>query len=498
MNYISTRGNFPVTSPAEAIVLGMVPRGGLFVPENIPKIDMDDIERLDYRDIACTVLGEFLTAERMGFSKDEIRKFTGAVYNPEKFENDIVTPLKFLGDQTAVLELWHGPTAAFKDIALQLMPHLLVSSAGKLNKQGETVILVATSGDTGKAAMEGFRDIPGVRVVVFYPENGVSKVQLLQMLTTSGNNTSAIAVKGNFDDCQTMVKNIFADKDFCSKARLKGIEFSSANSINWGRLVPQIVYYFHGYNLMKKSGAIMSGDKINISVPTGNFGNILAAFYAKEMGLPVNKLICASNINSVLSDFINTGTYNRKREFFKTSSPSMDILVSSNLERFLFEITGHNASKINRWYGDLAAGGNFKVDDSTRQRLRNILYGNFSTEKEVTAKISEVFGNTGYLIDTHTAVGLSVLDKYNSAADNKIPALVCGTASPFKFNNMVYLSVSGKEAPDDEFEVLKMLSELSGSAVHRSLQGLDKIDPKKEIVISKNDGESFLSKMLEL
>ncbi len=496
MNYISTRGNYDTVSSAQAIVLGMVPRGGLFIPEQIPGIEMESLEDLNYQELAYSILKPFMTGTVKDYNEEEIKSFISSAYNKDKFDNELIAPLNFFDEKTAVLELWHGPTAAFKDIALQIMPYFLTAGAKKLKRNREIVILVATSGDTGKAALEGYKDVTGTKIIVFYPKEGVSRVQELQMLTTSGSNTFVVGVRGNFDDCQNMVKNIFADNTFNLYLNNKNFDLSSANSINWGRLVPQIVYYFWAYMQMIRSNKIQPGDQINTVVPTGNFGNILAGFYAREMGLPIKNLICASNKNNVLSDFINTGIYNRKREFFKTSSPSMDILISSNLERFLFEITNHNALKINRWYQELTERGQFKVDETTRQRLKNILYGDFATEEETFLQIKTTFEKTGYLLDPHTAVGVSVYEKYKKSKGDFTPAFICGTASPFKFNQAVYFALTGDSAVKDEILAAEKLSGISGIPEYHALNGLEKLKINHSKVIELKQGREVIKEIL--
>lgn len=468
MKYISTRGNHAPVESAFAIKTGMAPRGGLFVPETVPVIDPDGLRKLPYQEVAYRVLSPFLT----DYTETELRESVAAAYGPDRFDSPDVAPLKYLDKTTVVQELWHGPTAAFKDLALQLMPRLLHLAAKKTGATREIVILVATSGDTGKAALEGFRDAPGVRIIVFYPQGGVSKIQELQMVTTGGSNTAAVAVRGNFDDCQTMVKQIFADPDYNRLLADKGFEFSSANSINWGRLVPQIAYYFFAYARMLDNHVILSEEPVNIVVPTGNFGNILAGYYASLMGLPVNRFVCASNVNNVLTDFIADGVYDRNRTFHRTSSPSMDILISSNLERFLFEVTGHNAMKIERWYEDLAKRGAYKVDETTRARIQALFSGGYATEEETFAAIRGTFDRYGYLIDTHTAVAVSVNDKYRAETGDKTVSLIGSTASPFKFNTAVYSAVSGDKTRTDEFGVLNKLSEFAKVPIHRAVDRL--------------------------
>jgi len=495
MQYISTRGNYPPISALQAIVQGMVPRGGLFVPEAISHIDLTGLENLTYQELAFEVLKPFLCSPG-NYSEAELKEYIQLAYNREKFDAETVTPLAFLEENLSILELWHGPTAAFKDVALQLMPYLLTGASKKLGKRNEIVILVATSGDTGKAALEGFKNVPGIRIIVFYPDKGVSRIQELQMVTTDGKNTYVTGVKGNFDDCQNMVKEIFGNSSINALLNQKGFELSSANSINWGRLVPQIVYYFWGYLEMVRKRIILSGDPVNVCVPTGNFGNILAGYYAKVMGLPINKLICASNKNRVLADFINTGIYDRRREFYRTSSPSMDILISSNLERFLYEITSHNAIKINRWYKELSRKGYFKVDDSTRQVLKNILYGGFADEEETLKEIKFVFEKYHYLIDPHTAVGMKVYRDYQRESGSNLPAFICSTASPFKFNLAVYRALTGDDSVDDEFKVLEKLKEISKQKIHRSLEGLDKLSINHNRTISVKEGFKEIKRIL--
>lgn len=484
MQYISTRGNYKAVRFAESLTLGMVPRGGLFVPEKIPQVDIRDYSALSYQELSARIM---LLYTGVDFNAETVRKYTEQAYSAHRFETVDTAPVKSLPQGPLVLELWHGPTAAFKDMALQLMPSFLSGSKTLLGNKKRTLILVATSGDTGKAALEGYRDIPGIDILVFYPKGGVSRVQEMQMLTTAGKNTRVVAVKGNFDDCQNLVKALFADEAFNKKLSDAGVELSSANSINWGRLSPQIVYYFRAYYAAVQERRILMGDPLNFVVPTGNFGNILAGFYAREMGLPIKTLVCASNRNNVLTDFIRTGTYNRKRPFHKTSSPSMDILISSNLERFLFEMSRHGAGKVARWYQELGDKGQFKVDDTTRQRMNSVLWGGFTTEEETAAAVKNTWEKWKYLIDTHTAVGFDVYAKYQAETSDKTPAVIVSTASPFKFNQAVYQALGG-HAEEDEFTVLSALSDMTGVPVHRSLAGLDSLPRMDEIVIGLSDG----------
>lgn len=471
MKYKSTRGNHKLLNASQVIKLGMVPEGGLFVPDEIPELSQSEIfskKNDDYQDIASWILSYFLN----DFSEDEIREAVKKAYSKENFPVEQITPIISFDRETHLMELWHGPTAAFKDIALQLMPYLLKKSVRKSESDKEIVILVATSGDTGKAALEGFKNIEGVKIIVFYPEEGVSQVQKDQMLTTGGNNTEVIGVKGNFDDCQNAVKKVFGDKKFNELLAKNDYQLSSANSINWGRLVPQIVYYFAGYFYLLRENKIKEGEKINITVPTGNFGNILAGYYAYKMGLPVNKFICATNENKVLADFLETGRYDINREFKKTISPSMDILISSNLERFLFEITGHNSKKINKWYNKLREKGIFEIDSSTLAEIQNLFIGKSASEKEVKMKIKEVYNNYGYLIDPHTGVGYSCLKDYRKDNFDYTPTILDSTANPYKFSKTVLEAIEEGKVKNNYSQVVKKLKEITGMEIHRGLENL--------------------------
>ncbi|BDU50351.1 threonine synthase [Haliovirga abyssi] len=490
MKYISTRGNYKKVNSAEAIKLGMVPEGGLFVPESIPKLNLEDLKNIskeNYQEIAKKILSLFLT----DFDSKEISEIVNNSYG-ENFDTKDVTPLVKIKDNLYILELWHGPTAAFKDMALQMLPHLMLKSKEKVGTDKTTLILVATSGDTGKAALEGFKDIDGIEIIVFFPEEGVSKVQELQMRTTTGINTKVIGINGNFDDCQTGVKNIFSDKILATELAKKGYELSSANSINWGRLLPQIIYYFKAYFELVNNDKIKIGEKVNFSVPTGNFGNILAGYYAKEIGLPVNKFICASNKNKVLSDFINTGEYNKNRDFYKTMSPSMDILISSNLERFLFEITGHNSEKIDNWYKELNKTGKFNVDDETKNKINKIMVAGFASEDETEETISKIYSETNYLLDTHTAVGVKVVNNYN--LDGK--TIVDSTANPYKFTGNVLKALTG-ESEKDEFVAIDKLNEKTKVEIHRAVKGLDKKEILHNETIRKDEMKDVVVKSVK-
>mgnify|MGYP006285750785 FL=1 len=482
MKYISTRGNYEEVKSAEAIQLGMVPTGGLFVPQKVPQLEQDEIfawQDKSYQEIAQKVLSKFLT----DYSQEELEELVNAAYNGENFAESEIAPLVNLEDEQYILELWHGPTAAFKDMALQLMPYLLQAAIDKVNLEEDVVILVATSGDTGKAALEGFKNLAGIDIIVFYPQDGVSKIQEYQMITTEGDNTAVVAVEGNFDDCQSTVKKVFGDQGFKELLKQSGYRFSSANSINWGRLVPQIIYYFAAYAYLLRDNKIEPGEEINISVPTGNFGNILAGYYAHSMGLPVNKFVCASNDNKVLTDFLATGEYDINREFKKTISPSMDILISSNLERFLFEMTDHDADKINEWYQQLQQEGKFEVDEETKEKINDLFVGDYATEAETKATIKEVYENNDYLLDPHTAVGVKSYQKVLAELSEEKIAVIDSTANPYKFSRAVLEALTGETREDkDDFAVLEELEELSGQEVHRALKGLD----EREILHQRN------------
>lgn len=499
MKYISTRGNFSEVDAAQAIKLGMVPAGGLFVPAEIPVIPPEvlfDMVGKGYKEIARQVIKLFLT----DYAAVEIDECIEGAYNDSNFDHPDIAPLHRLEDNTFVLELWHGPTAAFKDMALQIMPYFLSKAIKKVGEDKETVILVATSGDTGKAALEGFKNVPGIKIIVFYPEGGVSKVQELQMTTTDGENTYVVAVRGNFDDCQNAVKEIFGDDSYKQFLAAKGFELSSANSINWGRLLPQIVYYFWAYLDLAAKKSITPGEKINFAVPTGNFGNILAAYYAQKMGLPVNKLICASNINKVLTEFINVGIYNRNREFIRTNSPSMDILISSNLERFLFELTGRDGQRIEDWQSRLASEGVFNIDVKTLKLMGKILAAGYAGEAQTLETIRDVHRKYGYTVDTHTAVGLKVYFDYAARTGDDTVTVIDSTASPFKFNKAVLQAVKGDAAVDgkSEFEILEDLSTASGMVIHPGLRGLNARQVRHNRVTEKDEIKASIGEILGL
>jgi threonine synthase len=497
MRYESTRGGLTNISSAEAIKMGIAPDGGLFVPDKKVSIDLSFIEGLvkdTYQQRAQKILSLFLT----DFDKVELHDCINKAYCSQ-FSAKEIAPLKQLHDKLHIMELWHGPTCAFKDMALQILPHFMVKAIEKTGEKAEIVILVATSGDTGKAALEGFADVDGTKIIVFYPNGGVSEIQKLQMVTQSGNNVSTIAVNGNFDDTQTGVKEIFADNALSNAMREKGLAFSSANSINWGRLVPQIVYYFSAYADLLKDNTINLGDKINFVVPTGNFGNILAAWYAMDMGLPVNRLICASNENNVLTDFIINGVYDRRRQFFKTLSPSMDILISSNLERLLYELSGRNSNFVRTWMNDLSEKGEYSVDEATKELIQQVFWGGYSNDEETITCIQSIYDDCGYVMDTHTAVAMDVYDKYVIYTGDLTPTVIVSTASPFKFNNSVSKALLGDKTEGlNEFELLNMLSEKTGWDIPKGLKDLDKKQILHRTVCEKNEMSKTVRKMLNL
>ena len=495
MFYNSTRNSSVKVSSAEAITQGISAEGGLFVPESIPEITFDDIKKIGemkYADRAAFVFSKFLT----DFTEAEIHYCTDNAYSTKNFESDSIAEIAHLFDGTYMLELWHGPTCAFKDMALQILPYFLTTSVKKINLDKKIVILVATSGDTGKAALEGFKDVEGTSILVFYPEDGVSPMQKRQMKTQEGSNVGVCALKGNFDDCQTGVKKIFTDADVKKQLDYNGMMFSSANSINWGRLVPQIVYYISSYAELVKDGEITLGEKINIVVPTGNFGNILAAYYAKHMGIPVNKLICASNINNVLTDFINTGVYDRNRHFYPTVSPSMDILISSNLERLLYIMTGKNDTLISEWFGKLSAEGKYEVSDDVKAKLSEEFCAGFCDDEQTKATIHEIYEKYSYTCDTHTAVAVKVYEDYKKSTGDTTKTIIASTASPYKFSAAVLEAIEGKTSDISEYEKVDRISELSDIPVPSALADLKNKLERFNDVIDKNDQKAYVLKTL--
>ena len=480
MEYFSTRNKNYKVSAAEAIAKGLAPDGGLFVPSAVPSVSADEIKSLcamDYRGRAVDIMARYLE----DFSREELEGFVKAAY-ADNFDHVEIAPVHFVDDNTGVLELWHGPTCAFKDMALQMLPHFLTASLKKCGEKRKVCILVATSGDTGKAALEGFADVEDTRILVFYPHNGVSDVQKLQMITQSGKNVGVSAVYGNFDDAQTGVKKIFSDKELAEKLSGKGWFLSSANSINWGRLLPQIVYYFSAYCDYVNSGKIAFGDVIDFAVPTGNFGDILAGWYAKQMGLPVGKLLCASNSNNVLTDFFESGVYNKNRPFHCTISPSMDILVSSNLERLLYCIS-EDDELVAGYMKALSAEGSYKVSDEIMEVLSANFVGGFCSDEGTKQVIKSVYDEHDYLIDTHTAVAYDTVMSYRKT-NATVPTVVVSTASPFKFCDSV-LSALGDDSELSGTELIEKLFETTGLKVPYPLAGLDKREKRFEGVCEK-------------
>ena len=463
--YKSTRNSDKTVTASQAILKGLADDGGLFVPVSVPKLDvtMDELKDMSYQETAYAVMKQFFT----DFTEEELKHCINSAYD-SKFDTEVIAPLVKVGD-TYHLELFHGATIAFKDMALSILPHLMITSARKNQVKNDIVILTATSGDTGKAALAGFADVPGTKIIVFYPKGGVSHVQELQMVTQKGENTSVVAIHGNFDNAQSGVKAIFEDKELAAELDAKGYQFSSANSINIGRLVPQVVYYVYAYAKLLENEEIQAGEEINVTVPTGNFGNILAAYYAKQMGLPVHKLICASNDNKVLYDFFRTGTYDRKRDFILTTSPSMDILISSNLERLIYRIAGADAKKCAELMQALSAGGEYTITEEMKSQLGDF-YGNFCTEEETAATIAGVFKNSHYVIDTHTAVAAGVYDKYVKETGDKLPAVIASTASPYKFTRSVMDALGVDTEGKDDFALADELCILSGVKIPQAVE----------------------------
>lgn len=463
--YGSTRGNGEKITASMAILKGLAEDGGLFVPDSIPALDVPLKELLgkSYQEIAYQVMSRLLT----DFTEEELRNCINKAYD-SKFDAPEIAPLVKKGN-SYYLELFHGSTIAFKDMALSILPHLLTTAAKKNGVTNEIVILTATSGDTGKAAMAGFADVPGTRIIVFYPKDGVSPVQEKQMLTQKGENTAVVGIYGNFDDAQTGVKNIFNDKEMKEKLVGAGFQFSSANSINIGRLVPQIAYYVYAYLRLMEAGEIQENEQINVVVPTGNFGNILAAYYAKEMGIPIARFICASNENKVLYDFFRTGCYDRNRDFRLTNSPSMDILISSNLERLIYKIAGNNAEKNRNFMEQLGAEGKYEITEEMKEKLREF-YGNYANEEETAQTIRQVYEETGYVLDTHTAVGKAVYEKYKKETQDNTKTVIASTASPFKFTRSVMTAIDKKYEDMEDFQLVDELSELAKIPVPQAIE----------------------------
>lgn len=463
--YKSTRGKGETVTASMAILKGLSEDGGLFVPTSIPKLDVpvEKLAQMTYQETAYEVMSRFLT----DFTEEELKNCIANAYD-EKFDTTEIAPLHE-ADGAYYLELFHGSTIAFKDMALSILPHLMTTAARKNQVKNDIVILTATSGDTGKAALAGFADVPGTRIIVFYPKHGVSPIQEKQMVTQKGANTAVVGITGNFDDAQTAVKKMFNDKELAAELNEAGFQFSSANSINIGRLVPQIVYYVYAYAKLVKKGAIKAGDEINVVVPTGNFGNILAAFYAKQMGLPIHKLICASNENKVLFDFFRTGTYDKNREFVLTSSPSMDILISSNLERLIYTIAGQDGQKNAELMDALKSSGAYEITKEMKAKLDDFV-GGYATEEQTAQAIHDTYKRTGYVMDTHTAVASCVCAQYREESGDETKCLIASTASPYKFVGSVMRAIDAEYAGRDEFELVDELEKLSQVAVPNTVK----------------------------
>ena len=493
--YKSTRGKEQAVTASMAILKGLSEDGGLFVPESIPQLDvpMDKLAQMTYQETAYEVMSRFLT----DFTEDELKNCINKAYD-SKFDTEKIAPLHE-ADGAYFLELFHGATIAFKDMALSILPHLMTTAAKKNNVKNEIVILTATSGDTGKAAMAGFADVPGTKIIVFYPKHGVSPIQEKQMVTQKGANTYVVGITGNFDDAQTAVKKMFNDHELAAELDKAGFQFSSANSINIGRLVPQIVYYVYAYAKLYANGEIKKGEKINVVVPTGNFGNILAAFYAKNMGLPIAKLICASNENRVLYDFFSTGTYDKNREFILTSSPSMDILISSNLERLIYRIAGNDAARNEAFMKALSSEGKYEITAEMKEQLKDF-YGNYTTEAETAEVIKDLYEKTGYVIDTHTAVAAGVYHKYlKETNDTDTKTVIASTASPYKFTRSVMDAID-KEKYDSmtDFELVDELSRISNVKVPQAIEDIRSAKVLHDTVCEVDEMESVVKKFLNI
>ncbi len=493
--YSSTRNSSVKLTASQAILKGLADDGGLFVPEMIPTLDVsiDELAKMSYQETAYAVMKQFLT----DFTEEELMNCINKAYD-SKFDTEEIAPL-VQANGAYYLELFHGSTIAFKDMALSILPHLLITAARKNQVNNDIVILTATSGDTGKAALAGFADVEGTKIVVFYPKNGVSPIQEKQMITQKGNNTHVVGIHGNFDQAQTGVKQMFSDKELEQLMAENGYQFSSANSINIGRLVPQIVYYVYSYAKLYANGAISNGEKINVVVPTGNFGNILAAFYAKNMGLPIAKLICASNENKVLFDFFQTGTYDKNREFMLTTSPSMDILISSNLERLIYRICGNDAEKNASFMNDLILNGKYSISESMKEQLIDF-YGNYTDETETAEVIRNLYQNTGYIIDTHTAVAAGVYEKYKQdTGDAETKTIIASTASPFKFTRSVMNAIdTDKYSAMSDFELVDELSKIGNVEIPNAIEEIRNANVLHNTVCEVEDMDKVVKEFLQV
>jgi threonine synthase len=491
--YKSTRGTGKTLKASEAILKGLADDGGLFVPTEIPKLEatIDELSKMTYQQVAYEVMKLFFT----DFTEEELKNCITKAYD-SKFDTEEIAPLAEV-DGAYYLELFHGKTIAFKDMALSILPHLLTTSAKKNNVKNEIVILTATSGDTGKAAMAGFADVEGTRIIVFYPHGGVSKVQEKQMVTQKGDNTYVVAIEGNFDQAQSGVKAIFGNKELAKEMDEKGFQFSSANSINIGRLVPQVAYYVYAYAKLYAEGKLAKDQKMNVVVPTGNFGNILAAYYAKNMGLPIAKLICASNENKVLFDFFKTGEYDKNRDFILTTSPSMDILISSNLERLIYKIAGNSSEKNSELMNDLATKGKYTITDEMKAELDDF-YGNYATEEETAKVIKDTYEKTGYVMDTHTAVAASTYKKYVAETNDDAVTVIASTASPFKFARSVMDAINPEYDKLDDFELIDELSKIANVKIPNAIEEIRNAEVRHNNLVEVDGMEAIVKKFLNI
>ena len=493
VRYMSTRSDIEPVQASVAILKGLADDGGLFVPDHIPALDktLKELSEMTYQEVAYEVMKLYFS----DYTEEELKNCINNAYD-EKFDTEVIAPL-VEADGGYFLELFHGSTIAFKDMALSILPHLMITAARKNQIKNDIVILTATSGDTGKAALAGFADVEGTRIIVFYPKNGVSPIQEKQMVTQKGKNTFVVGIHGNFDDAQTGVKKIFGDKEFAALMDKNGFQFSSANSINIGRLVPQVAYYVYAYAQLLKEGKIADGEKINIVVPTGNFGNILAAYFAKNMGLPVNKLICASNENKVLFDFFQTGTYDKNRDFVLTSSPSMDILISSNLERLIYLIADRDVKKNAQCMAALSQDGKYQITDEMKAKLSDF-YGGYASEKETAEKIKDLYEKCGYVIDTHTAVAAKVYDTYRRETVDETKTVIASTASPFKFTRSVMNAIDEKYDSMSDFELVDELSRIANVKVPNAIEEIRTAPVLHDTVCEKDAMAETVKKYLGL
>ncbi len=491
--YSSTRNDKIKMTASAAILKGLADDGGLFVPETIPSLDisMEELAEMDYQETAYAVMSRFFT----DFTEEELKNCIRRAYD-SKFDTEEIVPMTS-ADNAHYLELFHGPTIAFKDMALSILPHLLITSAKKNNVKNDIVILTATSGDTGKAALAGFAGVEGTKIIVFYPKNGVSPIQEKQMVTQKGDNTFVVGINGNFDQAQTGVKKMFNDSALSAELDAAGFQFSSANSINIGRLIPQVAYYVYAYAKLFKKGVVAKDEKINVVVPTGNFGNILAAFYAKNMGLPIAKLICASNENKVLVDFFHTGAYDKNRDFILTSSPSMDILISSNLERLIYRIAGNDAEKNKKLMEALASEGRYEITEEMRAQLSGF-YGNYASEEETAAAIKKIYEDCGYIIDTHTAVAASVFHKYQTETKDQTKTIIASTASPFKFTRSVMTAINPEYDSMDDFELADELSKIGHVKIPRAIEEIRNAPVLHDVVCEVEEMPEVVKEFLKV